>query len=61
MCEALERARIDFVDLSGGTFEGRAFDHKKESTVSSGLPNSRNVRLTIIRKSARLTSSSSLR
>jgi tRNA-dihydrouridine synthase len=23
---------VDFVDLSGGTFEGRAFEHKKEST-----------------------------
>lgn len=28
----LEKARVDFVDLSGGTFEGRAFEHKKEST-----------------------------
>lgn len=32
MCERLEKARVDFVDLSGGTFEARAFDHKKEST-----------------------------
>lgn len=23
---------MDFVDLSGGTFEGRAFEHKKDST-----------------------------
>jgi hypothetical protein len=29
----LEEAKLDFVDLSGGTFEGRAFEHKKESTV----------------------------
>ena len=28
----LEEARVDFVDLSGGTFEARAFEHKKEST-----------------------------
>jgi len=28
----LEAARVDFVDLSGGTFEGRAFEHKKDST-----------------------------
>lgn len=33
LCVRLEEARVDFVDLSGGTFEGRAFEHKKESTV----------------------------
>jgi tRNA-dihydrouridine synthase len=32
MCIKLEKARIDFIDLSGGTFEGRAFEHQKEST-----------------------------
>jgi 2,4-dienoyl-CoA reductase-like NADH-dependent reductase (Old Yellow Enzyme family) len=32
LCVMLEKARVDFVDLSGGTFEGRAFEHKKEST-----------------------------
>ena len=32
ICLKLEQARVDFVDLSGGTFEGRAFEHKKEST-----------------------------
>lgn len=32
LCLKLEEAGIDFVDLSGGTFEGRAFEHKKEST-----------------------------
>ena len=32
LCLALEGARVDFVDLSGGTFEGRAFHHVKEST-----------------------------
>jgi len=37
MCEKLEQAKIDFVDLSGGTFEARAFDHKKESTVSYNI------------------------
>ena len=32
LCVMLEQARVDFVDMSGGTFEGRAFEHKKEST-----------------------------
>lgn len=32
LCIALEEAEVDFVDLSGGTFEARAFEHKKEST-----------------------------
>jgi 2,4-dienoyl-CoA reductase-like NADH-dependent reductase (Old Yellow Enzyme family) len=32
LCLKLEEAGIDFLDLSGGTFEGRAFEHKKEST-----------------------------
>ncbi|CAK4031087.1 NADH-dependent flavin oxidoreductase [Lecanosticta acicola] len=32
LCQKLEEARVDFIDLSGGTFEGRAFEHKKEST-----------------------------
>lgn len=32
LCLKLEEARVDFVDLSGGTFEGRAFHHVKEST-----------------------------
>jgi hypothetical protein len=30
-----EQYGVDFVDLSGGTFESRAFEHKKESTVST--------------------------
>lgn len=34
LCLRLEEARVDFVDLSGGTFEGRAFEHKKQSTIS---------------------------
>lgn len=38
LCIKLEEARVDFVDLSGGTFEGRAFEHKKESTVSQVRP-----------------------
>jgi 2,4-dienoyl-CoA reductase-like NADH-dependent reductase (Old Yellow Enzyme family) len=32
LCSKLEEAGIDFLDLSGGTFERRAFEHKKEST-----------------------------
>jgi 2,4-dienoyl-CoA reductase-like NADH-dependent reductase (Old Yellow Enzyme family) len=32
LCLRLEEVGIDFLDLSGGTFEGRAFEHKKEST-----------------------------
>ncbi|TKA29800.1 hypothetical protein B0A50_03164 [Salinomyces thailandicus] len=32
LCLALEEAGCDLLDLSGGTFEGRAFEHKKEST-----------------------------
>ena len=32
LCVKLEEAGVDFIDLSGGTFEGRAFEHKKEST-----------------------------
>lgn len=32
LCGKLEEARVDFIDLSGGTFESRAFEHKKEST-----------------------------
>ncbi|KAI9693144.1 MAG: hypothetical protein M1822_005140 [Bathelium mastoideum] len=32
LCVMLEEARVDFVDLSGGTFEEMAFVHKKEST-----------------------------
>ena len=32
LARMLEEARVDFVDLSGGTFEARAFEHKKEST-----------------------------
>jgi len=32
LCLKLEEARVDFVDLSGGTFEGRAFHHVKDST-----------------------------
>ncbi|KAE9970090.1 hypothetical protein BLS_005080 [Venturia inaequalis] len=32
LCMKLERYEVDFVDLSGGTFESRAFKHAKEST-----------------------------
>ena len=32
LCVKLEELGVDFVDLSGGTFEGRAFHHVKEST-----------------------------
>src|ERR1700742_4426601 len=34
LCLKLEEARVDFVDLSGGTFEARAFEHKKQSTIA---------------------------
>lgn len=33
LCTRLEQARLDFLELSGGTFESRAFQHKKVSTV----------------------------
>lgn len=32
LCEALEKARFDYVELSGGTYESLAFRHKREST-----------------------------
>lgn len=32
LCQALERARFDYVELSGGTYEALAFGHKREST-----------------------------
>lgn len=32
LCEALEKARFDYVELSGGTYESLAFVHKREST-----------------------------
>jgi len=32
LCVKFEQYGVDFVDLSGGTFEARAFEHKKEST-----------------------------
>lgn len=32
LCQALERARFDFIELSGGTYESLAFTHKREST-----------------------------
>ncbi|TVY33790.1 NADH-dependent flavin oxidoreductase [Lachnellula subtilissima] len=32
MCQALEKARFDYVELSGGTYESLAFEHKREST-----------------------------
>ncbi|KAF2162805.1 hypothetical protein M409DRAFT_26660 [Zasmidium cellare ATCC 36951] len=34
LCLALEKAQVDFLDLSGGTFESRAFEHKKPSTIA---------------------------
>ncbi|EME45535.1 hypothetical protein DOTSEDRAFT_62043 [Dothistroma septosporum NZE10] len=34
LCVKLEEAKVDLIDLSGGTFEGRAFEHKKESTIA---------------------------
>jgi 2,4-dienoyl-CoA reductase-like NADH-dependent reductase (Old Yellow Enzyme family) len=32
LCEALEAAEFDYVELSGGTYESLAFVHKREST-----------------------------
>lgn len=32
LCQALEKARFDYVELSGGTYESLAFGHKREST-----------------------------
>jgi len=32
LCQALEKARFDYVELSGGTYESLAFVHKREST-----------------------------
>lgn len=32
LCQALEKARLDYVELSGGTYESLAFGHKREST-----------------------------
>lgn len=32
LCAALEKARFDYVELSGGTYESLAFAHKREST-----------------------------
>jgi 2,4-dienoyl-CoA reductase-like NADH-dependent reductase (Old Yellow Enzyme family) len=32
LCKALEQAKFDYVELSGGTYESLAFGHKREST-----------------------------
>ncbi|KAG9236415.1 putative NADH oxidase [Amylocarpus encephaloides] len=32
LCQALEKASFDYVELSGGTYESLAFGHKREST-----------------------------
>ncbi|OLL25162.1 NADH oxidase [Neolecta irregularis DAH-3] len=32
LCIELEKAKVDFIDLSGGNYENLAFEHKKEST-----------------------------
>jgi 2,4-dienoyl-CoA reductase-like NADH-dependent reductase (Old Yellow Enzyme family) len=32
LCQALEKARFDYVELSGGTYQSLAFEHKREST-----------------------------
>lgn len=32
LCAMLEKHRFDFVELSGGTYESLAFEHKREST-----------------------------
>ncbi|PWN51352.1 FMN-linked oxidoreductase [Violaceomyces palustris] len=33
MAKRLERAGVELIELSGGTYESRAFEHKKESTI----------------------------
>ncbi|CZT01443.1 probable 12-oxophytodienoate reductase 1 [Rhynchosporium agropyri] len=33
LCQALEKASFDFIELSGGTYESIGFVHKRESTV----------------------------
>ncbi|CAO1620275.1 unnamed protein product [Sympodiomycopsis kandeliae] len=33
VCGRLEKAGVDFIELSGGTYEELAFSHKRESTV----------------------------
>ncbi|KAH6701391.1 hypothetical protein BKA61DRAFT_647001 [Leptodontidium sp. MPI-SDFR-AT-0119] len=35
LCEALEKANFDFTELSRGTYESLAFEHKRESTVKT--------------------------
>lgn len=32
LCQALEKAQFDFIELSGGTYESLAFEHKRDST-----------------------------
>ncbi|KAI0151505.1 NADH oxidase [Pestalotiopsis sp. NC0098] len=32
LCQSLEKAKFDYVETSGGTYESMAFAHKKEST-----------------------------
>lgn len=32
VCSMLEEAQFDFVELSGGTYQSLAFEHKREST-----------------------------
>jgi 2,4-dienoyl-CoA reductase-like NADH-dependent reductase (Old Yellow Enzyme family) len=32
LCQLLEAAEVDMIDLSGGTYESLAFEHKREST-----------------------------
>lgn len=60
LCIKLEEARVDFVDLSGGTFEGRAFEQKKESTVCTPKCESRfPITYEKYRKHAKHTSSNS--
>lgn len=58
LCQKLEEARVDFIDLSGGTFEGRAFEHKKGTRIpllpilkSMCLPIARSIESTKARES----------
>lgn len=33
LCVQLQEAKVDFVELSGGTYEELEFSHKRESTI----------------------------
>jgi 2,4-dienoyl-CoA reductase-like NADH-dependent reductase (Old Yellow Enzyme family) len=61
LCIKLEKYEVDFVDLSGGTFEARAFKHAKESTVCDAEQPFSLIMLTSCRKREKHTLSNSPR